>query len=73
MAILGYMCRYARVESGAEMAEALWATGLFTSLEQGQRAAKQLVRKELAFICGQTATGANCYLPTAKGILEVSA
>ncbi len=71
-AILNYMCRYRRTESGAEMANALWNTGVFTSYEQGQRTANQLVKKGLAIERGFTFSGARCYAPTQSGINYIS-
>lgn len=50
-------------ESGGEIADALWHTGLFTSREQGQRTCKQLVDKGLAVKLGFGAYNAQCYGP----------
>lgn len=70
-AILARMCRRDMMrdgpESGGEMAKAMWGTGAFTSYEQGQRAAKQLVAKGLAYEIGRSETYAQCYGPTDTG------
>jgi hypothetical protein len=50
-------------ESGIEMAQALWCTGAFTSVEQGQRTCEQLVRKGLAVRLGASPTRARTYGP----------
>ena len=54
-------------ESGAEMADALWRTGLFTSLEQGQRTCKQLEAKGLAMPLGVAMSGAKTWTVTDAG------
>lgn len=48
-------------EAGREMVEALWHTGLFTSVEQGQVVCKQLVAKGLAQPLGVNASNGRCY------------
>jgi len=72
-AILRRMCRRDLdrdgPESGSEMAEALWGLCLFTSVEQGQRTAMQLLHKGLAERAGVTMTGAQCFIPSEAGRL----
>ena len=48
-------------ETGREMVEALWHTGLFTSHEQGQRVCKQLVAKGYFCELGFGGYKARCY------------
>ena len=54
-------------ETGSEMALGLWGTGSFTSIEQGQRSAEQLVKKGLAEKLGTGPMNARCYGPTLAG------
>jgi hypothetical protein len=78
-AILSRMCSRDNerdgAESGVEMAEAIWRSqpGIFTSLEQGRRSAKQLVDKGLAKELGFTGTGARCVVPTDEGRAALAA
>lgn len=48
--------------SGYAMAEALWETGAFTALEQGQRTCRQLEEKGMIASAGMTPTGAQCWV-----------
>lgn len=50
-------------ETGREMVDALWGTGLFTSFEQGQVVCKQLVAKGLVEPLGFGPLNARCYGP----------
>lgn len=54
-------------ETGPEMVEALWASKAFTSVEQGQRACKQLSAKGLVEPLGFGADGGRCWGITAAG------
>ena len=59
-------------ETGPEMVMALWETGLFTSVEQGQRTCKQLVAKGLVEPLGWGADNARCFGPSASIKREAS-
>lgn len=48
--------------TGAEIAEAIWGAGVFTSLEQGARTCKQLAAKGLAVALGTSESGGRCYV-----------
>lgn len=66
-AVLARLCEKQYAQTGAEIVDALWRTKLFTSHEQGQRTAKQLVKKGLAVALGYSLTGARCYTASARG------
>lgn len=71
-ALLSRMCRQNierdGAESGQEMVQAVWGTGHFTSYEQGQRTAEQLVTKGLAVKMGVSPSGVQCYGPSVEGL-----